>query len=84
MKEKTRPWKAYGSIMLASGTVLIIVAMVLFAADPHSTIYGIKKLYFAIGVGIVALMDIAVGLAAMLHAKNSETQPPDQPGEEER
>jgi hypothetical protein len=84
MNEKTYPWKAYGGIMLASGTVLIIVAMVLFAADPNSTIYGIKKLYFAIGVGIAALMDIAVGLAAMLYAKNSATQPPDQPGEEDK
>ena len=82
MNEKTSPWKAYGGIMLAVGTVLIIVAMVLFADDPHSTIYGIKKLYFAIGVGIAALMDIAVGLAAILSAKNSETQPPDEPGEE--
>ena len=82
MKEKTSSWKAYGGIMLAVGTVLIIVAMVLFADDPHSTIYGIKKLYFAIGVGIAALMNIAVGLGAMLHAKNSEAQPPEEPGEE--
>ena len=68
--------------MLAVGTVLIIVAMVLFANDPHSTIYGIKKLYFAIGVGIAALMDIAVGLAFMLSAKTTETQPPDEPDQE--
>ena len=82
MNGKTSSWKAYGGIMLAVGTVLIIVAMVLFAADPHSTIYGIKKLYWAIGVGIAALMDIAVGLAAMLHTKNSETHPPDEPDQE--
>lgn len=79
MNEKTSPWKAYGSIMLAVGTVLIIVAMVLFADDPNSTIYGIKKLYFAIGVGIAGLMNIAVGLAAMLRVKNSETNPPEEP-----
>ena len=82
MNEKTHPRKIYGLIMLAVGTVLIIVAMVLFANDPHSTIYGIKKLYFAIGVGIAALMDIAVGLAFMLSAKTTETQPPDEPDQE--
>ena len=76
MKEKTSPWKAYGGIMLAAGTVFMIVAIALFADDPHSTIYGIKKLYWAIGVGIAALMDIAVGLAFILSAKIQKPNPP--------
>jgi hypothetical protein len=82
MNEKTYPWKAYGGIMLAVGAVLMIVAIVLFAGDPHSTLYGFKKLYWAIGVGVVALADTALGLAALIRARNSETQPPAEPGGE--
>ena len=97
-EQKPPTRKIVGWSLLAAGTGLLVIAVVVPLIEPINTIYDIGTLWFSIGIGFVSLILLIIGLWMVLFGGKSrligswmvlfggkgKPRLPDKPGEAEQ